>query len=136
MSSTSTGLPVLFERPQADKDVVPGLAGGDLVFEIEMSSLFPRSVTVTNDPRLLESLLLTDEVTFQPEGSSPGRKWTSFSRMGVALTVGRPAAGGCIDRDDQVLGIDFDQCRLRLRRNGRRTMRGTNRQREGQFWYA
>src|SRR5664279_4718671 len=46
----------------------------------------PRSVTVTNEPRSLASLLLTEEVTVQPDGSSPGRKWTSCKLIGVPLT--------------------------------------------------
>ena len=74
MSPMSTALPVLFERPRLTRMSFPVLLAEIWYSKSSCPGLVPRSVTVTNDPKLLESSLLTELVTVQPEGSSPGRK--------------------------------------------------------------
>src|SRR5664279_6369047 len=100
MSSTSTALPVLFVRPRLTRMSLLVLLTEIRYSKSSCPGFLPRNVTVENDPRLLESLLLTDGVTAHPEGSSPGRKWTLFRRIGVPFTSAdhRQAAASTVTR--------------------------------------
>src|SRR5271157_733572 len=100
MFPSATSLPVLFARPRLTRMSLPVLLAEIRYSKSSCPGFFPSKVTVANEPRLLESSLLTEDTTVQPEGSSPGRKWTLLRRIGVPLTSAdqRQAAASTVTR--------------------------------------
>src|SRR5664279_1889414 len=82
----STSLPVLFVRPRLTRMSLFVLLADIWYSKSSCPAFFPRSVTVTNDPRLFASFWLIALVTVQPDASPPGRKWASLICIGVPLT--------------------------------------------------
>ncbi len=75
-----------FARPRLTRMSLPVLLAEMRYSKSRCPYLVPCSVTVSNDPRSLLSLRLTELVTVQLAGSSAGRKCTSLSCISLPLS--------------------------------------------------
>ena len=93
---------------QAHQNVVAGLAGGDLIVEIELAGLRPMQGNRCEGSEVVGISVVYGTGHFPARGVVSGQEVNVMETHRRAFDLRRPAAGGYIDRYQQVLGIDLD----------------------------